>query len=366
MALSERENYLRNAKLCGPEWIPATIHVSDASWDQLRYELEDVLARHPALFPDFQPGQRDYQHYDFGPGRRAGEDYTDAWGCVWRGAINGITGVVVHSPLADWASLEGYQPPDPLDDDLASEHSALWGRRPANWEEERRRVEQARRNGQVARGSVGHGFMFLLLCDLRGFQNFMLDMATDAPQLSRLIDIVATYNRTLLEQWLSMGLDVMEFGDDLGAQTASVPGPRHFSRYVAPQYKILFDMCHKKGTLVAFHSDGYIMDIMDQLLATGIDIINPQDLVNGVDNLAREVKGRACIRLDIDRQKIIPYGTRKEIRELIEYEVRTLGAPEGGLELICGIYPPTPAENVDAVCCAVEEFRTYWWDGGAG
>jgi uroporphyrinogen-III decarboxylase len=28
-----------------------------------------------------------------------------------------------------------------------------------------------------------------------------------------------------------------------------------------------------------------------------------------------------------------------------------------------GIYPPTPPENVDALCSALEEFRTYWWDG---
>jgi hypothetical protein len=108
------------------------------------------------------------------------------------------------------------------------------------------------------------------------------------------------------------------------------------------------------------------MDIMDELLVAGVDIINPQDLCNGIDNLAREVKGRACIRLDIDRQSVVPFGTRSEIRGLIEEEVRKLGSPQGGLEMIAGIYPPTPAENVDALCSAMEEFRTYWWDGRGG
>ena len=42
---------------------------------------------------------------------------------------------------------------------------------------------------------------------------------------------------------------------------------------------------------------------------------------------------------------------------------RKLGSPRGGLELIVGIYPPTPAENIDAVCEAFEGLRTYWWDG---
>ena len=123
---------------------------------------------------------------------------------------------------------------------------------------------------------------------------------------------------------------------------------------------------HERGALVALHSDGYIMDFMDDFMRAGVDIINPQDLVHGIDNLAHEVKGRMCIRLDIDRQKIVPYGTRREIFELIEEEVRVLGSPRGGLEFICGIYPPTPPENVDAVCSALEEYRTYWWDGRGG
>ena len=45
---------------------------------------------------------------------------------------------------------------------------------------------------------------------------------------------------------------------------------------------------------------------------------------------------------------------------LIEEGVRKLGSPKGGLELVCGIYPPTPPENVDAIACAFEEFREYW------
>ena len=97
-----------------------------------------------------------------------------------------------------------------------------------------------------------------------------------------------------------------------------------------------------------------------------MSIINPQDLCNGIDHLARDVKGRVCITLDVDRQTIVPFGSPKEIRGLIEEEVRKLGSPEGGLAFVCGIYPPTSPENVDAVCSAMEEFRTYWWDGRGG
>ena len=95
-----------------------------------------------------------------------------------------------------------------------------------------------------------------------------------------------------------------------------------------------------------------------------LDIVKREEFeaVKDMARLARELKGRACVDLDIDRQSIVPFGSRSEIRALIEEETRTLGSHRGGLSMICGIYPPTPPENVDALCCAMEEFRTYWAD----
>jgi len=356
VALSERENYLRNASFQGPEWIPCAVHISTASWLQWRDQMEEVCARHPLLFPGFRKGRLDYDRLDPGPAHRAGELFTDAWGCVWTTEIDGLEGQVVKSPLEDWEALDSYRPPDPL---------VTADRGPADWEGARRRVAEAKAQGRVAWGSLPHGFFFMRLYYLRGFDNFMVDAAREDPRLDRLCRMLIDHNLIIVNQWLQMGVDAISFGDDLGTQTASMLGPKHFRRWVRPGYEALFRPCREAGVHVMLHSDGYLMDIMDEILASGVSIINPQDLCNGIDNLAREVKGRVCIRLDIDRQRIVPFGTRTEIRELIEEEVRKLGSPQGGLELVCGIYPPTSPENVDAVCSAMEEFRTYWWDGRA-
>jgi uroporphyrinogen decarboxylase len=351
MSLSDRENYIRTVRMTGPEWIPGWVSISGASWNQLRGDLEDVLVRHPTLFPGFQKGQRNYDVWDPGPAYRAGQRFTDAWGCVWRSEIDGIEGVTEEHPLDDWAKLDGYTPPDPLVQD---------DRGPANWEAARKHVAEAKKHGHLTSGGVPHGYLFMRLYYLRGFQNLMLDLATDAPQLPRLIRMLVDHNLKIVNEWLSMGVDVINFGEDLGTQRASCISPAMFRKWITPAYRELMQPCQKAGTIVALHSDGYIMELMDEFIAAGVDVINPQDLCNGIDALAREVKGRMCIRLDIDRQTIVPFGTRKEIRNLIEEEVRKLGSPRGGLELTCGIYPPTPAENVDAVCSAIEEFRTYW------
>jgi uroporphyrinogen-III decarboxylase len=272
---------------------------------------------------------------------------------VWHSEIDGIEGVVAEHPLADWGALDSYTPPDPM---------VEADRGPANWDAARERVERARANGKLTSGGVAHGFLFMRLYYLRGFENLMEDIATDAPELPRLIDMLLQHNRAIVNQWLSFGVDMVGFAEDLGTQTASVISPADFARWITPVYNELMQPCRDAGALVALHSDGHVMELMDEFIAAGVDIINPQDLCNGIDNLAREVKGRMCIRLDIDRQAIVPFGTRREIRDLIEEEVRKLGSAQGGLELGAGIYPPTPAENVDALCEAMEEFRTYWWD----
>jgi len=355
--LSDRENYLRTADRSPgsppPDRIPISVSISGASWNQLRGDLEDVLARHPILFPNFRTGQRDYDQTDFGPASNAGDMYTDAWDCLWRAEVDGIRGQVVGHPLDDWAKLPAYQPPDPM-------AASTWGT--IDWAERRRRTEEARARGDLTRGGLDHGFLLMRLYYLRGFENLMLDFATEDPHLPDLIGLVEAYNRTLVDHWLAIGTDVVGFPEDLGTQTASMLGPRHFADHIAPAYRRLMQPVRAAGAHVHMHSDGYIMDIADQLLACGVTILNPQDLCNGIDAIARELKGRVCIDLDVDRQDVVPFGTANDISGLIEEEVRKLGSASGGLMFIVGIYPPTPAENVHALLSAFEKFRTWWWD----
>ncbi|MHB1483703.1 MAG: uroporphyrinogen decarboxylase/cobalamine-independent methonine synthase family protein, partial [Saccharofermentanales bacterium] len=127
-------------------------------------------------------------------------------------------------------------------------------------------------------------------------------------------------------------------------------------------YRKLIQPCKENNIKVAIHSDGYILNILDDLIEVGMDIINPQDLCNGIDNLAKTLKGKVCIRFDLDRVQITPKGTRKEIQELIEEEVKVLGSKEGGLEIVYGVYYPSDPDRLAYVCEALKKYQTYWYD----
>lgn len=341
MPLTNRENFLCNASLEGHEWIPQHVSLSKAYWQEAREDLEDICLRHPVLLPGFEKGKT---NFDSGIRSEDQRRKVDTWGCEWEYELDGLDGLVIGHPLADWANFETWNPPEPLVFD----------------EQEREELAEKRTRGEITSCGSEHGFIFMRLYYLRGFDNFMMDVATEDHRLDQLVEIVAGYWERVFRPHIEAGIDLLSTADDLGTQTASMLGPEHFHRWLLPTYKRLFLPARRSGAQVLMHHDGYIMDIMDEIIESGVSIVNPQDLVNGIDNLTRDVKGRVCIRIDIDRQQVLPFGSPGDVRELIKEEVMKLGSPAGGLEMIAGIYPPTPLENVEALFSALEEYRMYW------
>lgn len=351
MMMTNRENYLRAARFQRPEWIPAGVAINNASWDLYRKDMEKVALKFPEYFPHVHEGWRDYEHFDFGPAYRKDEKFRDSWGCVWETAVNGIEGVVTEFPLEDWDALKTWHEPD---------FETQADRGPMDWQQRREDMQAARARGDLVMGGLPHGFLFLRATYLRGFENALCDMALEEEEFAELFERLVAHNEKLVRRYLDIGVDVMSFPEDLGMQDGPFISPDMFEKWFVPAYARLMKPCREAGVLTHFHSDGKTLDILDAQIRAGVDIVNPQDLVNGIDNLARDIKGRACIDLDIDRQTILPYGSAKEIEELIEEEVRKLGSPEGGLMMIAGIYPPTPPENVEALCKALRKYREYW------
>jgi len=81
------------------------------------------------------------------------------------------------------------------------------------------------------------------------------------------------------------------------------------------------------------------------------------DVNNGIDNIA---KGKVSIDLDIDRQKIIPFGKAEDIDNHIKKCVEKLGSQNGGLLFLCGTYPGTPKENIDQVIKSMQKYYKFW------
>ncbi len=280
------------------------------------------------------------------PEWRKGQRQTDIFGCEWQYPLEDLAGQVKTHPLSDWRALADYTPPDPDD----------W----TDWRQVEKDFAEAHARGEPASGDVEHGFIFLRLTYLRGFEQFMIDVVEHPPELDRLIEIVEGYWTEVVQRYIDAGADLIAFADDLGLQDRLPMSPDAWRRIVIPVYERMFGLCHQHGVKTFLHTDGYVVPIIDDLIDAGLDILNPQDLVNGLDVLQRVAKGRVCIDLDIDRQAITPYGTAEEVATHIRRCAETLGSPTGGLTFVWGVYPPTPYENIEAVVRMMHECAEMW------
>jgi hypothetical protein len=157
--------------------------------------------------------------------------------------------------------------------------------------------------------------------------------------------------------------DMVGIAEDLGMQNTPMLSSEHFRKYIAPCYDRLTRPVKAAGILVHEHSDGFILPLLDDIIRTGGDVLNLQDLVNGIDAIAREAKGRIAIDLDVDRQLVTVQGSPKDIDDHIRECVTKLGSPEGGLSLVYQPWPPTPPANLDAAFGAMERHcvTEYLW-----
>lgn len=307
-----------------PAHIPTTLSLLPATWMKYRGDLEAVVRRHPALCGEVG-GTRNYDAVHSAT-YHAG-NHTDKWGCVWENVQEGMEAIVKRHPYPTRESLKGLKPPSLVD------------------------------------GSMLHGFMFLRLCDLRGFEECMIDFAEEPDELAFLVDTVFQHNLKELEVRLAKTSPKREpflyFGDDLGMQHALPMRPRTWRKYLKPCYAEFYRRVHAAEHKVYMHTDGRIVDIIPDLIECGVDVLNPQFRANGLADLVRTCKGRVCLDQDLDRQ-LFPFATPEQIDRHVREVVEALGSPEGGLWLTAEAAFDVPLATIEAIACALEKYRDWF------
>ena len=336
-------NLLKTIFFDYPGWTMCRVGLMPATWMKYREELEALVLAHSRIFPDYEKGCKHFDQID-NPLYELGR-HTDCWGVVWENVEWGLDSIPVGHPLEDWSAWDGYVPPDPLKDDMFG---------PRDWERVRRSLEEEKRRGDLAAGGgLAHGFMYMRLFYLRGFENLMLDMATNDPRLRKLIRMVEDYNTAVIREYLALGAEYMSFGDDLGMQRSLPMSPHMWRKLIKPSYERMFRPCREAGVPIYLHTDGHILEIVPDLIEVGVRVLNPQFRANGLDGLKVLARGKVALDLDLDRQ-LFPFATPVQIEDHIGEAYEALYTPAGGLMLYAECEPDVPLENIDAICTALE------------
>jgi uroporphyrinogen decarboxylase len=230
----------------------------------------------------------------------------DEWGCIWDNIIKTGLGQVKGHPIDSWDKFETYKAPDPHD--------------PSRFEDLPAAAERYK-DKYLTAGIGISGFNKLTF--LRGFENLLADIYTEPEKFNKLADIVFDFETGLIKEYAKFPIDAIWFGDDWGTERSLIINPVKWREVFKPRYKKQFDLCHKQGMDVIFHSCGYIWDIIPDFIEIGVNVLNcEQPMIFGVDRLAKTFGGKVCFHTNVDGQKMLPTATPEEIvaeaRHLIE------------------------------------------------
>ena len=292
-------DFMKAIRMDSPSVIPTTVSILPAMWIHHGKEVEKLVQAFPQFFPEgYSVDYSDPTAIAHGT-YKAGT-HVDEWGCVWTNVDEGMEAIVTGHPVSTPEAVYDLQIPQNRD------------------------------------GRLPHGFMYLRLLDLCGFENAMIMFAEEGEEIELLIQKVLEYNKNQVEAVIDTFNGLAVFGDDQGMQRGLAIGAERWRKYLKPCYRELYGMIRKKHpeTLIYMHTDGCIHEIMADLVECGVDMINPQFRANGLENLVRVCRKEQIIpiNLDLDRQ-LFPFATRSQIFDHVAECVEALYLPQGGLSL---------------------------------
>lgn len=292
-------------------------------------ELEAVKKRFP-MDITFAGCERSLMPYEKGVVGEIGTR-VDEWGCVWEVKERGVFGEVKKPLLWDWSKLKKFKPPFEI--------------LKMSMDEVNRFV--ANTDAFVIGACVANPFERMQF--LRGTENLFLDIGYGVKELYQLRDMVHEFFLKQYEIWAKSDVHALPFMDDWGSQKSLLISPQMWREIYKPLYKDYCDIAHKNGKFIFIHSDGYIIDIYEDLIEIGVDAINSQLFCMDIEEIGRRFKGKITFWGEIDRQNILPFGKVEDVKNAVKRVKKALWDGNGGVISQCEWGINNPMENIIAV-----------------
>ena len=340
--MTPRERILAAMDFTGPDRAPIQHYIFPGAFREHGERLVRLLERYPDDFGNAAPLANWEASQQLGDRPPDVLEWVDAWGTTWFRSSLYTSGEVKIPGLPTWDGWPTYQfPPAPSDEHYERFAAAVQAQHPEQFV------------------MVGGGGLFQHIQSLRGPENFFYDIADDRAELHELCARLVDYYQPQLRRHLAAGADCAVWGDDWGTQIAMLCSPADWRRIFKPHYQALFDTVHEFGKKIWIHSDGWILDILPDLLEMGVHLINPQHPCMGTRRVGGILGGRVCVRTDIDRQGVLPFGTPDDVRAAVREVMECFGRSNGGVMLHGEIGPHVPYDNIEALYAAFAEYGQY-------
>lgn len=199
--------------------------------------------------------------------------------------------------------------------------------------------------------------IFERMVSLRKFEDVLMDIYYDTPEINKLADMLTEYNLKEIDSIIESGADALQFGDDFGTQHDLIISPEVFRSFFKPRYKVLIDKVKKAGKKVHFHSCGANMKLLEDFKDLGIDSIWPQLTAYDTKELAQKLREYKIACALHFRGHIMNNGTPEDVKRWVDTTSEAFDVKNGGSWFYIEIDDGFPYENTEALFEAVDRNR---------
>jgi uroporphyrinogen decarboxylase len=283
-----------------------------------------------------------------------GEEYVDEWGITWkriyyetRYGRGSYTEMIGH-PLECDDAVDRYEPPNPYDE--------------KNYTQIKKLMDVYGKDYAILGAVVAT--VFESAWYLRGgLDKLLMDFVLNEDLANRILDIPMNYHLEAGRNLIELGCDIIWTGDDVGMQSNMIMSVEMWRKFLKPRMEKIFSEFKKinRNVKIAYHSDGNIGPIIDDLVEIGMDILNPlQPQALTISNLKKRYGKKLSFWGGIDIQKTLPYGTIEDIENEVKGRIKELGLGGGYiLSPAHHIQLDTSIENIMAFFEAAKKYGKY-------
>lgn len=194
-------------------------------------------------------------------------------------------------------------------------------------------VEDVKEYGDEYMVAAGVSTLFRKGWILSGFSRFLEALYTDREFVNDLLNILTDFYTEQVKRYIECGVDIIEFGGDLGTEESLMLSPALWREIFKPRFKKIVQQTKKQGVYFFLHSDGNIEPLIPDLIEVGINIINPiQPECMVPEDIKKKYGKDIILHGTMSLQRTFSSGNKEDIKNEVFNRIERCGY-NGGLIL---------------------------------
>ena len=201
---------------------------------------------------------------------------------------------------------------------------------------------------------------------MRGLEQAFTDLLINKSFFHKVMGILMEINTRTADRFLEITgpyLSVFRTSDDLATQTSLMMSPNTYREMIKPYHKDFFSFIKQRtDAKIFFHSCGNITELIDDLIDSGIEVLNPIQVSAIPDPASLKLKYGDQLSFwgAIDTQRVLPTGSQEDVENEVRLRISQFG--QGGGYIAAAVHnmqPDVPPKNILAMCEAVRQYGNY-------